>query len=184
MPHFPPARKPLTIRGRALSGQPFQAQMQEESVTPIIKSALSVVGAFFVVAVLVGLTTTVVSRVMLPDGGAQAEPTTAFLIVNIVYSLAFAVVGGYVAATVSDHSPLAHAAGLSGFMMALGLTSWLWVNGGEPAPGQPAWYPAVMSLLVPPVAVFGGVLVTRRQRAKTSFSRRAREAGGVEEWKT
>ena len=145
-------------------------------MTSVIRSVLSVVGGFFVVAVLVGLATAGASAVMLPGGGAQPEPTTAFLVVNIVYSVAIAVVGGYVAATVSDHSPLGHAAGLAVFMMVLGLASWLWVNGGEPAPGQPTWYPVVMSLLIPPVAVLGGVLVTRRQRAKTFFSRQAREA--------
>jgi len=65
------------------------------------------------------------------------------------------VAGGYVAATVSDHSPLGHAAALSAFMMLLGLTSWL-INGGQPASGQPDWYPWVMTLLVPPTAVLGG----------------------------
>ena len=144
----------------------------------IWRSALSILGAFFVVAVLEGVTTPIVVNVMLGGTGPDVGVTTAYLVVNLAYSAVFAVIGGYVAATVSDHSPLEHAAGLAGLMMVLGLASWLVVNRGDPVPGQPSWYPLVISLLVPPMAILGGVLVTRRTRAKTSFSRRAREAAG------
>jgi hypothetical protein len=147
-------------------------------MTPIIRSVLSVVGAFFMVAVLVGLATALASQLMLGSTGPGTEPTTAFLVVNLIYSALFAMVGGYVAATVSDHSPLGHAAALSVSMMILGLTSWM-INGGQPAPGQPDWYPWVISLIVPPTAVLGGVLVTRRPRSRTYFSKRARAADEV-----
>ena len=142
-------------------------------MTPIIRSVLCVVGAFFVVAVLVGLTTALTAQLMLGSTGPDAEPTTPFLVVNLIYSVLFAIIGGYVAATVSDHAPLRHAAALSAFMMLLGLASWL-INGGQPAPGQPDWYPWVITLLVPPTAVLGGVLVTRRTRSRTYFSKQAR----------
>ena len=141
---------------------------------PIIRSVLSVVGAFVVVAVLVGLATALAAQLMLGSTGPGTEPTTPFLVVNLTYSVLFAVAGGYVAATVSDPSPLGHAAALSAFMMLLGLTSWL-INGGQPASGQPDWYPWVMTLLVPPTAVLGGILVTWRTRSRTYFSKRARE---------
>jgi hypothetical protein len=85
-------------------------------MTPIIRSVLTVLGAFFVVAVLVGLTTAVAAELMLGSAGPGAEPTTPFLVVNLTYSVLYAIVGGYVAATVSDHSPLGHAAALSVFM--------------------------------------------------------------------
>ena len=147
-------------------------------MTPIIRSVLSVVGAFFVVAVLVGLTTTLTAELMLGSTGPGAERTTPFLVVNLLSSMAFAIVGGYVAATVSDHSPLGHAAALSVFMMFLGLASWL-LDGGEPVSGQPGWYPWVIILLVWPTAVLGGILVTRRTRSRTRFSRRARESDGA-----
>ena len=113
-------------------------------MTPIIRSVLCVVGAFFVVAVLVGLTTALTAQLMLGSTGPDAEPTTPFLVVNLIYSVLFAIIGGYVAATVSDHAPLRHAAALSAFMMLLGLASWL-INGGQPAPGQPDWYPWVIT---------------------------------------
>ena len=144
-------------------------------MTPIIRSVLSVAGAFFVVAVLVGLTTTLAAELMLGSTGPGAEPTPPFLLVNLLYSVLFAVVGGYVAATVSDHSPLGHAAALSVFMMLLGLASWL-IDGGQPVSGQPDWYPWVITLLVPPTAVLGGILVTRRTRSLKRFSKRARES--------
>lgn len=148
-------------------------------MTQIIRSVLTVLGAFFVVAVLVGLTTALTAELMLGSAGPGAEPTTPFLVVNVAYSVLYAIVGGYVAATVSDHSPLGHAAALSVFMMLLGLTTWA-INGGQPAPGQPAWYPWVITLLVPPTAVLGGILVTRRARAQTHFSKRARESAGTD----
>ena len=147
-------------------------------MTPIVRSALSVVGAFFVVAVLVGLATALASRLMLGSTGLGAEQTTPYLTVNFAYNVLFAIVGGYVAATVSDHSPLGHAAALSLFMMVLGPVSWV-INGGQPAPGQPDWYPWVIIFLVPPTAVLGGVLVTRRTRSQTYFSKRAREADRI-----
>lgn len=144
-------------------------------MTPFIRSVLSVVGAFFVVAVLVGLTTALTAQLMLGSTGPGTDPTTAFLAVNLIYSVLFAIVGGYVAATVSDHSPLLHAAALSVFMMVLGLASWI-INDRQPVPGQPDWYPWVITLLVPPTAVLGGILVTRRTRSRTYFSKRARES--------
>ena len=144
---------------------------------PIIRSVLSVVGAFFVVAVLVGLATALAAEVMLGPTGPDAEPTTAFLVVNLAYSVLFAVIGGYVAATVSDHSPLGHAAALSVFMMLLGLASWM-IQRGLPPTGEPVWYPWVITLLVPPAAVLGAILVTRRRRVRTYFSKRARESRG------
>lgn len=144
-------------------------------MTPFIRSVLSVLGAFFVVAVLVGLTTTIAARLMSGSAGPDAEPSMPFLAVNLTYSVVFAIVGGYVAATVSDHSPLRHAAALSVFMMLLGLTSWM-LNGRQPAPGQPDWYPWAINILVPPTAVLGGILVMRRTRSQTRFSRRARES--------
>jgi hypothetical protein len=147
-------------------------------MTPIIRSALTVLGAFFVVAVLVGLTTALTAELMLGSAGPGAEPTPLFLAVNLTYSVLYAIVGGYVAATVADHSPLRHAAALSVFMMLLGLATWV-VNGGQPAPGQPVWYSWVITLLVPPTTVFGGILVTRRTRSRTHFSKRARESMGT-----
>ena len=144
-------------------------------MTPIIRSVLTVLGAFFVVAVLVGLTTVLATELMLGSTGPGAEPTTPFLVVNLASSVLYAIIGGYVAATVSDHSPLGHAAALSVFMMLLGLATWV-IDGGQPAPGHPVWYPWVITLLVPPTTVFGGILVTRRARARTHFSRRARES--------
>ncbi len=146
----------------------------------IWRSALSILGAFFVVVVLVGLATALSSNLMLGGTGPDVEITVAYLVVNLAYSVLIAVIGGYVAATVSDHSPLGHAAGLAGFMMVLGLFSWLVVNRGDPAPGQPSWYPFVIGVLVPPVAILGGILVTRRTRTRTHFSRRAREAASTD----
>jgi hypothetical protein len=80
---------------------------------PIIRSVLSVLGAFFVVALLVGLSTGLAAQLMLGSTGPEAESTTPFLVVNLTYSVLFAIVGGFVAATVSDRSPLRHAAALS-----------------------------------------------------------------------
>ena len=104
-------------------------------MTPFIQSVLSVLGAFFVVAVLVGLTTTITAQLMLGPDGPGTEPTTAFLAVNLTSSVLFPIVGGYVAATVSDHSPLRHAAALSVFMILVGLTAWM-LTGRQPAPGR------------------------------------------------
>ncbi len=65
----------------------------------IWRSALSILGAFFVVAVLEGVTTPIVVNVMLGGTGPDVGVTTAYLVVNLAYSAVFAVIGGYVAAT-------------------------------------------------------------------------------------
>jgi len=49
----------------------------------IWRSALSILGAFFVVAVLVGLTTAAVSNLMLGGMGLGVEVTPAYLVVNV-----------------------------------------------------------------------------------------------------
>ena len=147
-------------------------------MTPIVRSVLSVLGAFFVVVVLVGLGRTLAAELMLESTGPGVEPTTPFLVVDLVSNVLFAIVGGYVAATVSDHSPLRHASALSAFMVLLGIASWL-MDVGQPASGQPDGYRWVIILLVPPTAILGGILVTRRTRSRTYYSKRAREADGA-----
>ena len=174
MAYFPRVGLVPNVFGTVTDLQPiFSSRRKGMSIW---RSALSILGAFFVVVVLVGLATAVSSNLMLGGMGPDVEITVAYLVVNLAYSVLIAVIGGYIAATVSDHSPLGHAAGLAGFMMVLGLFSWLVVNRGDPAPGQPSWYPFVIGVLVPPVAILGGILVTRRTRTQTHFSRRVREA--------
>jgi hypothetical protein len=142
----------------------------------IVRSCLSVLGGFFVAAVMVGITTAVASTVMLGGMEPGIELTPAYLSVNLVYSAGFAVLGGYVTATVADHSEVAHAAGLGALFFVMGLGT-LAFNGWQPLEGQPAWYPWALALLMPLFAVAGGKIVVRRMKAgPVRYSRRAEAA--------
>ena len=61
----------------------------------IWRSALSILGAFFVVVVLVGLATALSSNLMLGGMGPDVEITVAYLVVNLAYSVLIAVIGRF-----------------------------------------------------------------------------------------
>lgn len=99
---------------------------------------------------------TVLATVGLASDGP--EPGAAYLAVNLLLSLAAAIVGGALVVRLAREHPLWHVVALGGVMALLSLT-----GGLEQGGGQPAWYPAgVLGLGLIGVSA-GGVWMHRRR---------------------
>src|SRR5881396_3706046 len=90
-----------------------------------MRSLVGIVAGYLVMAVTVIVATLVVAKLMLgsvaTDGSVR--PTSGYLLVNVTYSFAFAMLGGYVAATVARRRPIIHASILGAVVLLLGLLS-------------------------------------------------------------
>jgi hypothetical protein len=128
-----------------------------------MRSVLAVVVGFAAMIVAVLVATILFARLLYPDAD-QDTPTTpsgAWLAVNLAYSLAAAVLGGWLAAYLAPRAPFAHAVALAVVAAAMAIPGIL----GGGSPGQPAWYPAVMAALAVGGILIGGKLSPRRRTA-------------------
>jgi hypothetical protein len=125
----------------------------------MVRSILAIVAGLVTMMVAVFVLTWILVWIMFDD--PMAPPTSGYLVINLLYSLAAAVAGGYVAATMAPRAPLGHAAALAAGIFTLGF---LGVLRGGTAPGQPTWYPYVMTVLGPVGLVVGGWIRERRAR--------------------
>jgi|GEM_PF-1166093 len=121
----------------------------------MLRSILSIITGFLTIAIGMSLCTVLAVKVML--GGVSAdsstEPTPAFLAVNIVYSLAFALLGGYMAGFVAKKYPVRHAGALACMMVFLSVLSLT-----TPYSLRPLWYSLLIGGLCPIVTVVGGYI--------------------------
>ncbi len=124
----------------------------------MIRSLLSVLAGFVVMAVLVSLATVVAVKTMLHVSDLRTamneRPTPAYLAVNVIYSALFAAVGGYVTASIAGRAPLLHAAALAALMFVMSLVSFCKSAGTS----QPPWYGVTLMLLAPTAALLGGYM--------------------------
>ena len=123
----------------------------------MVRTVLAIFAGYILTAVLVVLTTSVVAGIMVGTG-PDAAPTPPYLVVNVLYSAAFAAVGGYVAARLGQRSPILHGIGLGFLMLVVGMLASL---GPPPQPDmaqlarQPSWYGPLMTAIGPVFAVLG-----------------------------
>ena len=127
----------------------------------MLRSILSVLAGFASMAVLVMVATIVAARLMLGTRGREdmmkMKPTPAFTAVNLGYSAAFAVVGGFLTARLAGHAPMNHALALAGLMFFMGIFSFFQSAGSN----QPKWYGLTLIVLGPACATLGGWLQQR-----------------------
>ena len=144
----------------------------------IVQSSLSIIGAFFVTVVTLGVATGLASWLMLGGVGWAFEATSAFLVVNAVNSAFAALIGGYVVATVAESSPVGHALALGSIMAVIGVAA-LAYNGWEPVQGQPLWYAFVIMAQAPLMSTLGGIRVMRRvAKGPRRYSKRTSPPSG------
>lgn len=125
----------------------------------MVRSVLAVLGSLLVVMAAVFGATILAAAVMIgspPPAGSPPALPPAFLPVNLAYSAAFALLGGWLCGFWAGKKPLLHAAALAGVMLALSLPSVF-----RPEPGLPSWYGAVVAVLGPACALVGGWLRER-----------------------
>lgn len=125
-----------------------------------MRSVLAVIVAFAAMAIAVIVATVVSVRLLYPEAGPGRlpAPTAGWLAVNFAYSLAAALMGGWLAAYLAPRAPFAHAVALAVVALAMAVPGIL----GAGSPGQPDWYPPVMAALAAGGILLGGRLAHRR----------------------
>ncbi len=128
----------------------------------ILRSVGAVVAGYFLTALLTAGTIAVLAA-LFPESYVATD--RAWVIFNIVYGCAFAVLGGYITARLAPSRPLAHAVALGLIMAVLAIMTSLATAGAPPDPevaASPAWYYPVLALTVVPSVALGGWLQSRR----------------------
>ena len=118
-----------------------------------------------VIAVIAGLVVAVVLVIVLSNLGSAVfgdpsggPPTTGYLAFNLAASALAGLAGGATASRIAAHTPHGHAIALAGVILLLSLPGLF----SAPAPGQPSWYPVVLSILGPASVLVGGLIARRR----------------------
>ena len=132
-------------------------RLSPQHPTIMIRSILSVVVGYLTMAILVGVTTAVVAKLMLPAAaaGQLPQPTMPYMVINLVYSALFAAAGGFVCSLIAIRSPLAHALVLAALVALLGLVFFFQ---NYSASAQPRWYSLSILVLCPLGVMAGGYL--------------------------
>lgn len=118
----------------------------------MLRSVAGIILGFFTLVVLVLVSTPVAVKLLLKD--PSGRPTAPYLLVNLLFGLASAAVGGWVAAHVAGRAPLVHDGVLGGVILALGL--WTAYQGGAVRAGQPIWYAWALPFVGAAGALLGG----------------------------
>lgn len=116
-------------------------------------------------AVVAGLVTATLLVVLVNSGATalmdfpESPPGRLYLVINLAGSALAGMAGGAVAGRLAPHAPHGHVLALAIVILALSLPSFL----AGATPGQPEWYPLVLSVLGPSSVLLGGVLTLRRR---------------------
>jgi len=114
----------------------------------MFRSVGAILAGFVVATIVVMACTWVAVAVMLPavGPGQMPEPTTAYLAVNLGYSLLAAFVGGEVAVRLARRAPVGHGMGLGLLLLVLGIGMAATTSDGTQG-NQPGWYLYVVAIL-------------------------------------
>lgn len=125
----------------------------------MLRSILAVVAGYATLFVL-ATAATVALAFIVPELAAEtpeASPPAWYIAFNLAYSALFAVVAGYVTATLARREELRHAAALAALILLLGVPYIFIMRGGI----QPLWYLVALPLFGAAGAVAGGALKAR-----------------------
>lgn len=101
-----------------------------------LRSIASVIGGLACIVVIVTAGTLAASAALAGPGG---DLTSAYLMANLLVSLAAAAAGAAVVVRLAPGRPLLHVGLLAAALVLLAVP-----GGFDPAPGQPGWYPPVV----------------------------------------
>jgi hypothetical protein len=122
----------------------------------ILRAFLALIAGFLSMAVLVGIATAALVQLVPEWVGAKGQPRAGYIFVNLGYSFAAAMVGGYVTAWIAQSNPLIHTLMLALIVLLLSALSALQQRGS-----QPIWYQLMLIALTPVGVVIGGLLRLR-----------------------
>ena len=127
----------------------------------IFQSIGAVIAGYIVSAVLTGLTIAALGALF----PASYNPENIeWVIFNVIYGCAFAVIGGYVAARLAPARPWAHAIVLGLLTAVFAAITGYAVSVAPPSPeyaNQPGWYYPVLAITVLPSILLGAWLYVR-----------------------
>lgn len=121
----------------------------------MLRSIGAVVAGYVAMAVAVLVVVGLGAWLLVDD---PAAPGTAYLAFNLGVGLVAAALGGWVTWRLAARGRMKHVVALAVLVLALGLGM---AFGAEPAPGQPSWYPVVISIFGAAGVVAGGMIGDR-----------------------
>jgi hypothetical protein len=127
--------------------------MSHLHLATIERSFLAILAGFATMAVLLTLATTVITKSLPRLIGERDHPRRRYLLLNLAYSAAFALAGGYVTAIVAKADPLRTVLMLAIVILLLSALSALQLRGK-----QPALYQLALIVITPVAALAGGLL--------------------------
>jgi hypothetical protein len=122
----------------------------------ILHAFLALLVGFATMALLVGVATAVLMKRVPEWVGAPGQPRTGYIFVNLGYSFAAAMAGGYVTASLAQNNPLIHSLALALIVLLLSALSALQQRGQ-----QPIWYQLTLIALTPLGVLAGGLIRLR-----------------------
>jgi hypothetical protein len=122
----------------------------------ILRAFLALIAGFASMAVLVVLATAILTKFVPEWVGAKGQPRAGYVFVNLGYSFAAAMFGGYVTAWIAQNNPLIHALVLALVVCLLSALSALQQRGQ-----QPILYQLALIALTPVGVVIGGYVRLR-----------------------
>jgi hypothetical protein len=111
----------------------------------LLRSVGAVVAGFLTMAVMVMVLTVIAVKAM---GLKSGQPTSGYLVLNVVYSLAAAALGGWVTGWIARPRSLEHGYVLGGLMVVMGVLSYFQYKGT-----QPVWYQVLMTVVPGIIAI-------------------------------
>jgi hypothetical protein len=127
--------------------------MSHFHLATIERSFLAIRAGFATMAVLVTLATMAIAKSLPRIIGEPGNPRRRYLLLNLAYSAAFAVSGGYVTAIVAKADPLRNVLMLAIVILLLSALSALQLRGK-----QPVLYQFALIVITPVAALAGGLL--------------------------
>ena len=127
----------------------------------IFQSISTIVAGYLVSAVLTAVTIAVLGA-LFPE--SYTADNIAWVIFNVIYGCAFAVIGGYVVARLAPSCPLVHATVLGLLMAIFAVVTGYAISTAPPSPeyaNQPGWYYPVLTVTVLPSILLGVWLYVR-----------------------
>lgn len=129
----------------------------------MIRSVLSILAGFVVMTTCVMGFTLAAMAVLYPGQplDARIDPSAGWIAVNLAYSLAAAVAGGWVTARIATRSPMGHAVALALIVLAMAVVGRF--TGGTATGAQPGWYATAVSAVGIAGVLLGGWLAARHR---------------------
>lgn len=133
----------------------------------ILQSVGAVIAGYLVSALLMGITIATLGA-LFPE--SYRPENIGWVVFNVIYGCAFAVLGGYVVAWLAPSRPMAHALVLGVLMALFALLTSYAVSMAPTSPeyaNQPGWYYPVLAVTVLPSILLGAWLQQRYRKPGT-----------------